>query len=156
MRVQRIKQIDEKDQSILRLLQANARMSNKAIADHVGLSENACLERVRKLERAGIIRGYHAHVSPDFNSRPFEVWANIALLDLPQATQQAFQTLIGACTDVVSAYQLSGAFDCVVHFAAEEALAWRAFCSQLTAIGVGAERVSFGLIVGAQKRGSVR
>ena len=50
---------------ILAVLQENARMSLSDIGRQVGLSAPAVAERVRKLEQAGIIRGYHARIDPD-------------------------------------------------------------------------------------------
>ena len=56
--------IDEADRKILGLLQADARASNVAIARQVGLAPSATLERIRKLEKSGIIQGYTARLDP--------------------------------------------------------------------------------------------
>jgi Lrp/AsnC family transcriptional regulator, leucine-responsive regulatory protein len=56
--------IDETDGSILDILQENARISQAEIARVVGLAPSAVLERIRKLESRGIIRGYTALVDP--------------------------------------------------------------------------------------------
>lgn len=52
--------LDAYDRAILRALQAEGRMSNQDLADRIGLSPSPCLRRVRALEQAGVIRGYHA------------------------------------------------------------------------------------------------
>jgi Lrp/AsnC family leucine-responsive transcriptional regulator len=52
------------DTEIVKILQANARISNAEIARKVGLAPSAVFERIRKLEEKGIIRGYHADVDP--------------------------------------------------------------------------------------------
>ncbi|HEU0053574.1 MAG TPA: Lrp/AsnC family transcriptional regulator [Longimicrobium sp.] len=57
--------IDETDGRILDLLQENARMSNAEIARQVGMAPSAVLERIRKLEERGVIRGYHASIRPE-------------------------------------------------------------------------------------------
>jgi len=57
--------IDEIDSKILTILQQNARTSNADIARDVGMAPSAVLERVRKLERRGIITGYEARISPE-------------------------------------------------------------------------------------------
>ncbi len=54
--------IDKFDRQILRLLQADGRMSNQDLADAIGLSPSPCLRRVRALEEAGVIVGYRALV----------------------------------------------------------------------------------------------
>jgi Lrp/AsnC family leucine-responsive transcriptional regulator len=56
--------IDEIDLTILRLLEGNARLPNAEIARRVGMAPSAVLERIRKLEEAGMIRGYHADLDP--------------------------------------------------------------------------------------------
>lgn len=57
--------IDEIDQKILTILQENARTSNADIARAVGMAPSAVLERIRKLERRGVITGYEARVDPE-------------------------------------------------------------------------------------------
>jgi len=57
--------LDATDLQLLRLLQENARISNAEMARRVGLAASAVFQRVRKLEDAGVIRGYHARVDPD-------------------------------------------------------------------------------------------
>jgi len=56
--------LDEIDRRILRLLQEDARCSNKELAARVGLAPSSCLERVRRLVRNGVLRGFHAEVEP--------------------------------------------------------------------------------------------
>ena len=55
-----IKRLDRFDRQILRMLQEDGRISNQDLADRIGLSPSPCLRRVRALEEAGIITGYHA------------------------------------------------------------------------------------------------
>ena len=57
--------IDHRDARILELLQDDARRSNAEISRDLGIAPSAVLERIRKLERAGIIRGYSARLAPE-------------------------------------------------------------------------------------------
>src|SRR5215471_6663681 len=57
-------QLDERDWIILRMVQENARVSFAELGRQAGLSPPAAAERLRRLEDLKIIRGYHAHVSP--------------------------------------------------------------------------------------------
>ena len=143
--------LDEKDQGILRILQMHGRISNKDLAARVGLSCSACFERVRRLERARIIRGYHAQILPCVAPAPFETWANVVLFDLPKETQEAFFRLVTDTRNIVRAYNISGAFDYLLHFVGDDALAWKTFSAQLTLIGIGANRISFGIVVSIPK-----
>ena len=54
--------LDETDRMIVAELQENARISNVELAKRVNLSPTPCYERVRKLERTGVVLGYHARV----------------------------------------------------------------------------------------------
>jgi Lrp/AsnC family leucine-responsive transcriptional regulator len=55
-------QLDRYDRSILQELQKNGRISNQELADRIGLSPSPCLRRVKTLEEAGLISGYHANL----------------------------------------------------------------------------------------------
>ena len=56
--------LDRIDRKILRILQAEGRLTNQALAERVALSPSACLARIRHLERTGVIQGYHARIDP--------------------------------------------------------------------------------------------
>ena len=58
-------QIDRIDLKILKALQSDARMTNQALADAVGLSPSPCLQRVKRLEQRGILKGYVGRVALD-------------------------------------------------------------------------------------------
>src|SRR3954468_25096856 len=67
---QRMSQIDAIDERILAELQDNGRLTMKALAERVGLSSPAMIERVRRLEDRGVIAGYRAIVAPEALGRP--------------------------------------------------------------------------------------
>jgi len=56
--------LDQKDKIILKILQDNARTSNAEIARHMGMTASAIYERVKKLEKAGIVKAYEARLEP--------------------------------------------------------------------------------------------
>ena len=58
------KDLDAIDRSILEILQVDGRITNQELASRIGLSPRACLDRVRKLERSGLISGYMAVLDP--------------------------------------------------------------------------------------------
>ena len=71
--------LDRIDLKILSVLQRDGRSTIQKLAEIVGLSPRPCLERVRRLEAAGIISGYRAVIALELLSRPVTVFAEIAL-----------------------------------------------------------------------------
>ena len=76
--MRRIK-LDKIDRRILRDLQANGRMTNVDLAKRAGISAPPCLRRVRALEEAGFIRGYHADINPELLGFGVTVFAQVGL-----------------------------------------------------------------------------
>jgi len=71
--------LDRIDRRILSDLQSNGRMTNVELAERAGISAPPCLRRVRALERAGIIKGYHAELSPEALGYSVSVFALVGL-----------------------------------------------------------------------------
>ena len=69
--------LDAVDEAILLQLTKNARITTADLARSVGLSSPSVSERVKRLEEAGVITGYHATVSPEALGRPIAVWLRI-------------------------------------------------------------------------------
>ena len=74
-----MRDLDRVDRRILDLLQKNGRMPITELADKVGLSSTPCTERVRRMEREGVITGYHARVDPRALGRPLLVFVELKL-----------------------------------------------------------------------------
>lgn len=71
--------IDEIDRRIVNLLQEDARLSNAAIAEKVGLTSSSVYDRVKKLERKGVIKGYVAIVNPEMLNKPITAFIRISV-----------------------------------------------------------------------------
>jgi DNA-binding Lrp family transcriptional regulator len=106
------------DMEIIRLLQQDARMTNRALAEAVGLAPSTCLERVRALRHAGIIRGASLRVDPAALGRPVAAFLAIRL-------QPHRRELVGPFVDHVlgqpetrAIYHLTGPNDYLVHVTA--------------------------------------
>jgi Lrp/AsnC family transcriptional regulator, leucine-responsive regulatory protein len=123
--------LDRKDIEILELLQADGSRSNKELAGRVSLSASACLERVRKLERDGVIERYAALLNP----RAFEgVVEGVAEIVLAQRTEAIIGGLIEHLSGesiVVDIFELTGPFDFSIRFVAPTHGDWQAFAREL-------------------------
>jgi len=113
--------LDDKDRQLIALLRANARMPAALLGRKVGLSRSAVQERLKRLERDGVIAGYTV-VLGDAEARP-GVSAHVMLTLDPKQQDRAVATLSGL-PEVVSARTVSGIYDLVaeVTAASSEAL----------------------------------
>ena len=73
------RELDKIDRNILRILQADGRISFTELGERVGLSTTPCTERVRRLEREGIIMGYNARLNPQNLKASLLVFVEISL-----------------------------------------------------------------------------
>ena len=106
--------LDRIDIKILASLQRDGRSTNEKLAAAVALSPRACLERVRRLEVAGIIVGYQAVIDLALLSKPVTVFAEITLERL--GNQQRFEHGLSAIEEVVECWEVSGTFDYLARF----------------------------------------
>ena len=88
------KTLDEIDLKILSEIQADGRITNVELAKRVGISPPPCLRRVRALEAAGLIRGYHADLAPEPLGFMVTVFAQIGLASQAESDLRAFETLV--------------------------------------------------------------
>ncbi|MCC5872869.1 MAG: Lrp/AsnC family transcriptional regulator [Gammaproteobacteria bacterium] len=109
-------ELDRTDQRILRVLQVNGRISNRDLAERVALSPSACLKRVRRLEQAGVIRGYRADLDLSRVRDSVTVSAEVTLGRHQVADFARFESELAAIPEVVEACQISGRFDFLVTF----------------------------------------
>ena len=106
-----LNQIDELDRKILRALQRDGRLSNVQLADQVGLSESACLRRVRLLEQSGIIDRYAMLLDQAAIGKPGTVFVRVTLEGQQQEKLQQFEAEIDQEKDVLECYLMSGDSD---------------------------------------------
>jgi len=103
--------LDAVDRRILNQLRLNARVTNSALAKEVGLSESACLRRLKMLERSGVIRGYTAIIS---GGDPEEGIEAIVQVELERQTEEyltRFEAAMRRHAEIREWYLLSGAGD---------------------------------------------
>ena len=103
--------IDPLDRKILAALQQDGRLSNVQLADHVGLSESACLRRVKILEKSGIIDSYVMLINQAAIDKPGTVFVRVTLEGQQQEKLQRFEAEIGKVKDVLECYLMSGDSD---------------------------------------------
>lgn len=109
--MQSLLSVDRIDHAILAYLQEHAKHTNAQLAQHIGLSPASTLERVKKLERQGIIKSYRAIIDPHKLDLPTCVFLQIKLQSLTNVHVTAFQTGVARIPAVVACYQVVGDAD---------------------------------------------
>jgi DNA-binding Lrp family transcriptional regulator len=104
-------QLDQIDRQILAILRENGRITYTALAELVGLTTRPCLERVRRLESRGILRGYGARIDPGMAGHAVIALAGIALREPSAATRQKVERSLVANPAVVELTIVNGDFD---------------------------------------------
>ena len=117
-----MRDLDRTDCDIIRQLQNDARISNKELAAAVGVAPSTCLERVRRLAAAGVLRGYHADVDPRAIGVGLQAMIAVRLGKHARAGVEAFQAHALALPEVVQVYHITGAKDFLVHVAVRDAV----------------------------------
>ena len=112
--------LDKIDQRILHDLQENGRISNVELARRAGISAPPCLRRVRALERAGYLRGYHADLEPKALGFNVTVFAQVGLASQAESDLQAFEALVAEWPEVRECYMLAGETDFLLKVVAED------------------------------------
>ena len=136
--VRRIK-LDKIDQRILHDLQANGRITNVELARRAGISAPPCLRRVRALEQAGYVRGYHADLEPKALGYNVTVFAHVGLSSQAEPDLEAFEALVATWPEVRECYMLAGETDFLLKVVAED---WEGYQEFLTTRLTAARNVS--------------
>jgi len=119
--------LDEFDIKILERLQQDARISNRALADHIGLSEAPCLRRVRALEQAGVIRRQVALVDPDAVNLGVAVFVQIRLDLQVEGRLEIFEQAILRRPEVLECYLMTGDADYLLRIVVPDVNAYEQF-----------------------------
>ncbi|MBR9972459.1 Lrp/AsnC family transcriptional regulator [Magnetospirillum sulfuroxidans] len=117
--MQRVK-LDRIDRRILADLQADGRMTNVELARRAGISAPPCLRRVRALEEAGYIRGYHAEIEPHALGFNVTVFAHVGLNSQAEADLRAFEELVLGWAEVRECHMLAGETDFLLKIVAHD------------------------------------
>jgi DNA-binding Lrp family transcriptional regulator len=126
--------LDQIDRRILAELQADGRMTNVELAKRVGISAPPCLRRVRTLEEAGYIRGYHADINARELGFEVQVFAMVRLRSQAEADLVAFEDRCRAWPLVRECHMLNGEIDFILKCAAPDLSSFQRFLTgELTA-----------------------
>jgi DNA-binding Lrp family transcriptional regulator len=137
---------DRIDLLILEALRQNGRITYQALSEHVGLSPRPCLERVKRLEQKGVIRGYTALVEPATLGHDIIALAGISMRDPSTAARQRLERAFMAHPCVVELQVVNGEYDYVARIVAPTLAAYEALTEAFladTGFGIGRIHTTF-------------
>jgi len=119
--------IDQLDKKILNHLQLDSKKTNKEISNDLGLSVTAVYERIRKLERAGVIKNYVALLDPEKIEKGFMVLCQVKLTQHKKDFLTRFEKEINSLPEVIECLHVSGDFDYILKVLVKDMDAYREF-----------------------------
>ncbi|MGH2762415.1 MAG: Lrp/AsnC family transcriptional regulator [Thermoleophilaceae bacterium] len=113
-------ELDSVDRALLRELQNDARQTNRALAEKIGVAPSTSLERVRELRERGVITGFRADVDPAAVGRPMEAILSIQQRGSHRRATEALLRDAAALPETVRVMALTGTTDFIVHVAVRD------------------------------------
>ncbi|WP_082219928.1 Lrp/AsnC family transcriptional regulator [Mycobacterium marinum] len=119
--------LDDMDRKILLLLHGDARITNNALAQAVGIAPSTCHGRVRRLVDLGVIRGFYTDIDPVAVGQPLQAMISVSLQANARGKIRSFIQQIRRKRQVMDVYFLAGAEDFLLHVAARDTDDLRSF-----------------------------
>ena len=137
--------LDAIDKKILELVQNDSKKTTKELSIKLNLSVTAVYERVRKLEREGIIEKYVAIVNKSKVEKGFLVFCHLKLIQHSREYIQIFEKQVAQLSEVVECYHVSGDYDYILKIVVKDMEAYRQFLiNKLTSLShIGSTHSTF-------------
>ncbi len=145
--------LDARDFDILRVLSREGRMSKARLSEAIGLSPTPVWERLKKLEKAGVVEGYGARINLRKLGPSVTVFVSVELSDHRQASFRAFEAAIADRPEISACWALGGGFDYLLQVVARDIEAYQVLIDALLDAQIGIERY-FTYIVTKQVKGA--
>jgi Lrp/AsnC family leucine-responsive transcriptional regulator len=133
MRTQKesVRGLDKLDRKILRILQEDGRISMKDLSEQVGLSITPAIERVKRMERDGVITGYHARIDPPALGAKLLVFVEITLNQKSASVFEQFRREVLRIPEVQECHLVSGDFDYLIKARIHEMAEYRKLLGEM-------------------------
>jgi DNA-binding Lrp family transcriptional regulator len=132
--------LDRLDIKILATLQESGRITNLDLAERIGLSPTPCLQRVKRLEAAGYIRGYGAELDIDRLCTNVVVFTEITLRSHGREDFLRFERGVETVPQLLNLYLVTGGFDYLAHFIAIDIRDYQRVIERLLEVNLGIEK----------------
>lgn len=132
--------LDARDIAILRVLAVKGRISKTDLAARVGLSATPCWNRLRRLERAGLIEGYGARIDLKKVAPHVTVFVAVELADHTAASFQTFEAALARYDEVIACWALGGGFDYLMQIVTRDIDAYQRLIDDMLQARIGLAR----------------
>ena len=120
-----LSKLDAADRRILDVIQTDGRIAVVDLAEKVNLSKTPCLNRLRRLERDGYIRGYRADLDPNKVARGYLVYVQVKLESTKRDKLEAFNAAVRKIPEVMTCHMMSGGYDYLLKIRTRDMPAYR-------------------------------
>lgn len=134
--------LDRIDLKILTQLESHGRITNYQLSGLVGLSPSPCLQRVKRLEDAGVIKRYRAEIDWNRVCNYLSMVAKVRLKSHTASHVLAFERLVGEMPEVSHCYALSGDINYIIHFICPDMASYEQAIERVTTAQVSIENIS--------------
>lgn len=120
-------ELDRTDRRLLAALQDDARLTVAELAERVALSTSPCWRRVRRLEQAGYVTGYHAQLSAERLGYGITAFVSVVMGSHTQEVARAFEARLRDIPEVIACHNVSGRYDFLLEVVATDLAAYGEF-----------------------------
>jgi len=135
-----VHKLDKIDLKILKILQLEGRITKAALAERVGLSPSPCWDRLKKLEKAGLIDGYHADINLKKLASNVTVFVSAELADHTAASFRAFENAVQKYDEIIACWALGGGFDYLLQIVTVDIDAYQKLIDEMLDARIGLSR----------------
>lgn len=146
--------LDMIDLRILAAVQRDGRITKLKLAEVAGLSATPCWLRLRKLERAGLIAGYHARLAPRRVAPFATVLVEVTLANHRQADFDRFERAVAALEAVTDCWSVGGGVDYILKVVARDIDAYQRLIDRMLAEDIGIDRYFTYIVTRTVKEGA--
>lgn len=120
-----LRQLDQFDLHILKVLSHEGRISVTELSDRVGLSKSPCQVRLKRLQSEGYIKGFRAELNAQMLGLEHVAFAEVKLRDTSERSLNAFNAAVGKITEVEQCHMIAGQFDYLLKVRTKDIQAYR-------------------------------
>jgi len=146
--------LDTTDRKIVTILQERGRISNSDLAKEIGLTTTPTLERVKRLERNGVIEGYTARVNREALDRGMTVFSSIKLVVHHLDEMEEFTGRIAEIPEILSCYNITGEYDYLLQIVVRDMNHYEMLLRKQLAQLPGVDRIYTSIVMSVIKEGT--